>query len=288
MSQFTGRALSGNAIISGVEELNEYLALIPEESANLLQLVLTGPRPPGIFWMHRDEIVRSSTFKTLPRKSLEHLIKVWPRKWQSRKRLADVRGGIDIYWRGLDSPPNDPGVAARIEKKIGTGTNRPLRDRYLLIPQGDMLTNGKPRRIAIGGRRKKVSVQPINSSAEPVTLQTRRVGSTRVPILQSGTLEDTVVIKTKRGLRLIQNLAAKKRGKFEELNIPGQPKVRSTRLGQRSRIIGVLKPTAKQAKPLDFFAAWDRLSAAREKRFDEMLVRIIQGRSPRRRRGAAA
>ena len=263
--------LPGRNAVVGADDLMKHLGLIPDSSAKHLQFVFRKNAMD-----HKNGVIASSTFKNISKRSLRQLINAWPKRVIQRTRLADVRAGTETYWKGLGETNPNEGVAARIEKRIGRSINRPLRKQHLLIPQGDMLINGKPRRVAQGGSVQQVGVRNITNSGK--SKQGRLVGNRNVPILQSGTLEGTAVIKTSTGrLLLIQKLEEKKRGKFEK-NLGGDGiKTRATSLGERMRVIGILKRTAKQAQPLDYFGSWDRGAAARDARYARMLDSIIRG-----------
>lgn len=263
-----------NRIVSGADEIATLLLVLPQASATHLQFVL---RRNAID--HKNEIVRSSTFKNINRNSLRQLIRAWPGKVTPRKSLAQVKAGTDVYWKGLGEKSPANGVAARIEKRIGSGITTPTQSRFLLIPQGDMLSKGKPRRVNQGGTLKKVAVRSLPGQASS---QNRRVGGKNVPILQSGTLQDTVVLLGKRGLFLIQKLPKAKRGKFEPMTYDAEGKrINARKLKDRYRIIGILRRSARQARPLDFFGSWDRLRGSRDARYERMLDDVVNGRKAR-------
>ncbi|MCI0630525.1 MAG: hypothetical protein L0Y44_07725 [Phycisphaerales bacterium] len=268
--------LPNRRIVSGADEINRFIGQLADSSATHLQNVFRKNA-----FDHREGVVKSSTFKVLRASSLRRLVMAWPKKASSassRKRLRDVRAGVDVYWRGLDAKSPAEGVAARIEKRIGQRINRPLRKRFLLIPLGDMRTpSGQPRRVGQGGTLQGVPVRALPGA--PMN-QNRRVGGRKVPLLQAGVLANTAVIKNRRGrLLLIQNIGAGNKGLHENFNrTDGVRRLTKRNVGQRSRILAVLKRSAKQAQPLDFFGSWDRLRGAREARYGRMLDQIVAGK----------
>lgn len=231
--------------LTGFDELTRFLNKLPQEAAPRLQRVIVRNHLD-----HRDEIVRSSGFSPQGTRNLKRAIKVFPSKRVDVKRIDQVVGGTSTFWKGVGINRPAEGVAARVEKRIGSAVTRPTRKRFLLIPWGDFLTpTGRPRRERrdVGGR------------------------SVQAPILIRQ-LPGTRIVRSKSGkLRVVQRLQQGERGRFES----GAKGVGKKKLGSRERVVGILVRRARVVRGLDFFGSWDRLSAKRDARYDRLLTDVL-------------
>lgn len=241
--------------IDGMEELRKWLMKLPDVAADRLQrVVLANLRD------HKREIVKSSKFERITSAQLNGIIRIEPRLSRAAqkkpKRIEQVYGSIFSLWQGATGKED---AAKRVEKRVGSSTITPVKKRLLLLPVGDMLTpTGRARRVGVPGTK----------YTRPVPL---------------GELEDTAIIKTRSGLRLVQHLKAGERGLHERSHhAPGLTKsgrrrtISKKRLGARSRIIGMFIRKADQTRPLDFFGSWDRLKSSRDARFQRFLDDVVK------------
>lgn len=232
-------------VLTGFDELERYLRRLPQEAALRLQAAVVANHLD-----HRKEILRSSTFSPEGIRNLRFAIRVFPSKRVQPRRIQDVEGGTSSFWKGADIESPREGVAARVEKRIGTRITRPTRRRYLLIPWGDYLTpSGRPRR-----ERRDVFGRSVLA---PVLIRD---------------LPGTRIVRGRDGkLRVIQRLEGGARGRFEG----GIKGVRGKRLGERERVVGILVRQARVVQGLDFFGSWDRLRQQRDARYDRLLDSLL-------------
>jgi hypothetical protein len=236
-------------VASGFDELSSYLKRLPQRMAKRMQAAVIANHLD-----HRSEIIRSSSMSEQAKRNMKFVIRVFPggggKSGRSRvdvNRLEDVTGETVSFWKGAGETDPARGAAARTEKSIGAQVIRPIRDQYLLIPQGDFITpSGRPRRTRSGGR-----MMPIDLSKLP----------------------GTRVVRIRGKLMMIQTLAAGALGEAER-KAAREKKIRlgtTKRLARRERVVGVLVKQAKAFRGLDFFGSWDRLASKRTARYDRVL-----------------
>jgi hypothetical protein len=240
-----------------LKELQQWADGSPSEAARRLQSVLVKSLVD-----HRKEVARSSDFKVIKPSNLtggdnKGLLRIFPRPTSDAKsqviprRLEDVQGSISTYW-GASEEDQTNAVGARVEKQTGPSVVTPTQRQYLLIPMGDFRTaNNMPKRT---GKRGQRQTAPKISD-----------------------LPNTYVKNVHGDLLLIQRLDAGKAGLLERKggSIKG---VKAKDLGERERVVGLLKTEARQTHPLDFFGSWDRLEATRDASLDRMLDDLVIGR----------
>ncbi len=249
-------------VTTGFDELAKELKRLPKEAAARLQSAVIRNHLD-----HRKEIIRSSKMTAQAKRVMKFAIRVFPgsggrqrrQKRVTPKNIAAVFGETVSFWKGAEATDPAEGTAARIEKSIGKSTIKPTKRRFLLIPQGDFLTpTGRPRRKRRGGRT--------------VTLDPRDLKG------------DVFTIRTKSGeLILVERLRKGQAGQFERTAARqrGAPLGRAKGLGERTRIIGVMKKQAKGFRGLDFFGSWNRLQSKRTDRYTRLLDDIVAGRRRR-------
>lgn len=247
MSRFSGR------VVTGADELIEVLRKLPQRAAQRLQSALIANHID-----HKKAVIAQSNFSPEGRRLMKFAIRVAPSSRSGRvivKKLSEVRGETFSVWRGSGTTDPDEGAAARIEKRVGKSVIRPKRSRFLLIPQGPMLTpSGRPKRKRIGGVLTAIPLRDI---------------------------KDATVIKTRSGRRLlIRRKKARRRGKRRQFTVGTGGERIGTPLagleGERVEVIGVLVRQARQARPLDFFGSWDRLAGKREGRYKRLLDELVE------------
>ncbi len=274
-------------ITVGFEELEAVLKTLDDTAAQAVQNTLG-----DIMASTKEEILRRSTLTAEARRRMSFALRTSPATRFSKKgaggfsikargrkvsTLAEVKAEIFSTWKGQGITNPAEGAAARIERSIGPAQIRPKRRRFLLIPAGDFVTKGGR------GRTEMVGGQMIERTSKKTGRKSkRRVGGRRVS-LDLAALPGTFVVKTGRGLRLMQRLEGGARGRFEKAADAGgltksgrKRKISAKKLGARTRLVAVLVKSAKQARPLDFFGTWESLAADREARFDAMLDGLIE------------
>ena len=202
----------------------------------------------GYHFQHRLEVIRSSNFSPEGKRRLKFIVRVFPRRPVKPKKISDIEAGTGSWWKGADIRDKREGVAARLEKRVGRSMTKPTRKKFLLIPWGDFRTpGGKPRkeRRDVGGR----------TVTAPILI--RKLPNTRI-------------VKTQKGLRVVQRIAAGERGRFDS----GAKGVKKKGLGSRDRVVGLLVRSIKTPQGLDFFASWDRLAGDRDKAAGAFLEKV--------------
>lgn len=247
----------GGFVITGYDSLMKELKSLPDRAAKRLQSAVAANH-----YDHRNEVIRSSSFKSFTPGNLRQLVRVKPDRREgvaAPTRIQDVVGETYSVWTGSTAQqPGSPGAAARIEKSVGQQIVKPVSKRMLLIPTGDFLT-----------KQGLAATFKLKSSI-PGGGKKQRFDFTKMP--------DTFWHRTASGkLLLLQTLDAGKRGVREGAH-GGLKGVRTKSLGRRTRIVATAHRVVRQTHPLDFFGSWDRLEGKRNERFNRLLDDVVMGK----------
>lgn len=228
----------------GFDELDRLLRTLPNRMAGDLQ----GALVRSAIDAKREVVKRSNMSETGKRaiRARDGIVRIRPATRVVPKRLDDVFLEFYSDWKGTDGPPEE-GFARQIEKEVGEDRYTPKRARRLLIPVGDFVTaSGRPRRTGRGPGSRKVDIA--------------KLPGTRVVPLGRGRLI------------IVQDLVAGDRGQSERTK-----GVRKSKLGERSRVVGILVPSAEIRTTLDFFGAWDAAEPSRRRHLERVLEKAVRG-----------